>query len=195
MLPTRVTVFLFLFSLVLIPVGVLFHPCRWLVVGYDGGMLILFLADAALAHLTFRPETLRVWREKPSRLSLGTANEIVLVLENRWLRLLHLILRDEPPFQSEMGKQGERLLSAEVPPHGTVRLYYQLTPTERGNFQFGDIHLRCRGPMGLAWIDRIIPAREPVQVYPNLLEVRRYDALLRATLVRVGGYRAKRLPG
>ncbi len=195
MLPTRVTVFLFLFSLVLIPVGVLFHPCRWLVVGYDGGMLILFLADAALAHLTFRPETLRVWREKPSRLSLGTANEIVLVLENRWLRLLHLILRDEPPFQSEMGKQGERLLSAEVPPHGTVRLYYQLTPTERGNFQFGDIHLRCRGPMGLAWIDRIIPARESVQVYPNLLEVRRYDALLRATLVRVGGYRSKRLPG
>jgi uncharacterized protein (DUF58 family) len=32
-------------------------------------------------------------------------------------------------------------------------------------------------------------------VYPNLLEVRRYESLVRATLVRSGGYRAKRLPG
>ncbi len=38
-------------------------------------------------------------------------------------------------------------------------------------------------------------AAEPVQVYPNLLEVRRYEALLRTTLVRAGGYRARRLPG
>ena len=34
-----------------------------------------------------------------------------------------------------------------------------------------------------------------MQVYPNLLEVRRYEALVRTTLVRAGGYRAKRLPG
>jgi uncharacterized protein (DUF58 family) len=34
-----------------------------------------------------------------------------------------------------------------------------------------------------------------VQVYPNLLEIRRYEALVRTTLVRAGGYRAKRLPG
>ncbi len=34
-----------------------------------------------------------------------------------------------------------------------------------------------------------------MQVYPNLLEVRRYEALVRATLVRAGGYRSKRLPG
>ena len=40
-----------------------------------------------------------------------------------------------------------------------------------------------------------VPAAEPVQVYPNLLEVRRYEALVRTTLVRSGGYRAKRLPG
>ena len=55
--------------------------------------------------------------------------------------------------------------------------------------------LRCRGPLGLAFVDRRLPAGEAVQVYPNLLEVRRYEALLRTTLVRAGGYRAKRLPG
>jgi uncharacterized protein (DUF58 family) len=54
---------------------------------------------------------------------------------------------------------------------------------------------RCRGPLGLACADRVIPLGEAVQVYPNLLEVRRYEALVRTTLVRAGGYRAKRLPG
>jgi uncharacterized protein (DUF58 family) len=49
--------------------------------------------------------------------------------------------------------------------------------------------------MGLAFIDRTIQASESVQVYPNLLEVRRYEALLRATLVRAGGYRTRRFPG
>src|SRR5438876_6665895 len=195
MLPTRATVLLFLFSLVIIPVGVLFSPGRWLVFGYDGGILLLFLADAVLAFMTYRPEVLRVRREKPPRLSLGTANEVILVLENMWLRPLHVIVRDEPPlgFQAAPGASLPPL--AVVPPHGTVRLNYQIVPTERGNFRFGDIYLRCRGPLGLAWIDRAIEAGESVQVYPNLLEVRRYEALVRTTLVRAGGYRARRLPG
>jgi uncharacterized protein (DUF58 family) len=195
MLPTRTTVLLLLLSLVLIPLAVLFAPGRWLLVGYDGGILILFLTDAILAGLTYRPEVLRVRREKPHRLSLGTANEIVLVLENTWVRPLHVIVRDEPPlgFQAVPGASLPPL--AKVPPHGTVRLPYQVIPTERGNFQLGDIFLRCRGPMGLAWIDRTIPSSDSVQVYPNLLEVRRYEALLRATLVRTGGYRARRLLG
>jgi uncharacterized protein (DUF58 family) len=195
MLPTRTTVLLFLFSLVLIPIGVLFSPGRWLVFGYNIGVLLLFVGDAVLAFMTYRPEVLRVRREKPPRLSLGTANEVILVLENMWTRMLHVIVRDEPPlgFQEVPGASLPPL--TKVPPHGTVRLHYQIVPTERGNFQFDDIYLRCRGPMGLAWIDRTIPARESVQVYPNLLEVRRYEALVRATLVRAGGYRAKRLSG
>src|SRR5262249_38400599 len=55
--------------------------------------------------------------------------------------------------------------------------------------------LRCRGVLGLAWIDKTLDLAEAVQVYPNLLEVRRYEALVRTTLVRAGGYRSKRLPG
>jgi uncharacterized protein (DUF58 family) len=70
-----------------------------------------------------------------------------------------------------------------------------LLPTERGNFAFGDVAVRCRGPLGLACVDRAVPAAEGVQVYPNLLEVRRYEALVRTTLVRTSGYRARRLVG
>jgi uncharacterized protein (DUF58 family) len=86
-------------------------------------------------------------------------------------------------------------LRVAVPAHGSVRVPYRLLPTERGNFVFGDVAVRCRGPLGLALVDRRFKAGESVQVYPNLLEVRRYESLVRTTLVRAGGYRAKRLPG
>src|SRR5438477_610292 len=78
---------------------------------------------------------------------------------------------------------------------GWLRLPYRLLPTERGSFRFGDIHVRLRGPLALAWVDRTIDAGDEAHVYPNLQEVRRYEALMRTTLVRTGGYHIKRLPG
>ncbi|HZY83550.1 MAG TPA: DUF58 domain-containing protein, partial [Gemmataceae bacterium] len=102
------------------------------------------------------------------------------------------LVRDEPP--PDFGA-APALLRGRLPAHGHARLSYRLLPTERGNFSFGNVAVRCRGPLGLAWADRTVPAGEAVQVYPNLLEVRRYEALVRTTLVRAGGYRAKRLPG
>src|SRR5262249_12130892 len=105
---------------------------------------------------------------------------------------LRLTARDEAPplFRVE-----PLTIDAVIPRHGWAKIVYRLLPTERGNFTFGDVWLRIRGPLGLARIDRHLPAAEPVQVYPNLLELARYEALVRTTLVRSGGYRAKRLPG
>jgi uncharacterized protein (DUF58 family) len=204
MVPTRLTVWLLLSGLLLwlcsyilpllrLPqaeVGV--QALRWLVYGFDAGVFLLLVLDALLARRNSGPARLRVRRERPARLSLGVDNEVVLVVENQNRRRIRLILRDLPPpdFRAE-----PPLLAAMVPARGWSRLAYRLLPTERGNFTFGDVAVRCQGPLGLACVDRLLPAAEDVQVYPNLLEVRRYEALVRTTLVRSGGYRAKRLPG
>jgi uncharacterized protein (DUF58 family) len=163
---------------------------HWLVLAYDGAVLLAFLADAALGYLACR--RLRVRRERPARLSVGIDNEVALVLDNPSRRRLRLAVRDEPPagFRAEPS-----VMEAAVPRRGWARLAYRLLPSERGNFSFGNVYLRCRGPLFLAWVDRTVPAAEAVQVYPNLLEVRRYEALVRATLVRSGGYRRQRIPG
>jgi uncharacterized protein (DUF58 family) len=216
MLPTRTTVFLFLLGLIFHLTGLAYVVLRavlvstwpgldsglpstgftrllhWLVLGFDGCVLLIFLADAFLAARSSRKRKLRVKRERPARLSVGVENEIVIVLDNRGRRSLRLVVRDVPPsgFKAEPG-----ILHARVPSRSWVRLVYRLFPAERGNFSFGDIYLRCRGPLGLAWVQVAVPAADPVQVYPNLLEVRRYEALVRATLVRTGGYRRQRIPG
>jgi len=165
---------------------------QWLALGFDLFILALFLADAAVVKWLTRGQRLRVRRERPARLSLGVDNDVTLVVDNHAGLRLRLTVRDEAPSLFRVAPQ---VLEASIPSHGWARLVYRLLPTERGNFSFGDLWLRIRGPLGLARIDRRLSAAEPVQVYPNLLEVRRYEALVRTTLVRAGGYRAKRLPG
>jgi uncharacterized protein (DUF58 family) len=217
MLPTRTTVWLFCVPLLLMPLAALLlfirwllsltsssidlealdtflldtlqGPARWLVMGYLAALLALVFIDVALARRLF---AVRVRRERAARLSLGTDNEIALVLENTGRRAVQLIARDMPPAQFPADPP---LLEARVPRHGIVRLTYKLLPTDRGDFTFGDVYLRCRGPLGLAWVDRSLGTAETVPVYPNLLEVRRYEALVRSTLVRSGGYRTRKLLG
>ena len=208
MLPTRTTVLLLLVGLLLWLGGLSAQVMQsvlpaWLapavdlgshllVLGFDGCVILLFLADAVYARMATRRGRLTVRRERPARLSLGVDNEIVVVLDNRSVGRLRLIVRDTipPGFRAD-----PLVLDAVVPSLGQARLPYRLLPTQRGDFSFGDVWVRCRGPLGLAFVDRRLTAGEAVQVYPNLLEVRRYEALLRNTLVRAGGYRAKRLPG
>jgi uncharacterized protein (DUF58 family) len=162
---------------------------KQLVLGFDLGLLVAFVVDGALGRWRGK---VRVSREKPARLSVGIDNEVALLVENRGRRPVELILRDEAPLGFGVEPP---LLQTEVPASGWVRLVYRLLPTARGNVRFGDIHIRQRCPLGLAWIDRKLDAAEEAQVYPNLLDVRRYEALMRTTLVRQGGYHIKRLPG
>ncbi len=165
---------------------------RWLTLGFDVAILILMLLDTWLAWRATHPHRLRIRRDRPARLSLGVENEIALIVENLTGRGRSLVLRDLPP---PLFPAHPHLLEARVPGRRQIRIAYQLLPTERGNYSFGDVAVRCTGLLGLAQADRVLPLAETVQVYPNLLEVRRYEALVRTTLVRAGGYRAKRLPG
>lgn len=196
MLPTRTTVLLFVLGLAFWLAGLLapllgmdFALASTLVYGYDAGLIVLFLLDALLAR---GARAVEVRRECPPRLSLGIANDVALVFENPRRRRFRFLVRDEAPrlFKMEPG-----VLDATVPARGWLRIAYRLLPTERGNFTFGRVHLRCRGPLGLAWVDRSVDLAAPVQVYPNLLEVRRYEALVRTSLTLAGGYRTRRLPG
>jgi uncharacterized protein (DUF58 family) len=202
MLPTRLTVWLFALGLVPLLAGAVASlvggpeagAAAWLlrfaVLAYDAALLLLFLLDALLARRAHRK--LRARRERPTRLSVGIENEVCVLVENLGGSRRALLVRDRPPavFPAEPA-----LLSTVLPAHGWARLRYRLVPTERGNFSFGDLHVRCRGPLGLAWVDKATEAAEAVQVFPNLLEVRHYEALVRARLLQVGGYHVKRMPG
>src|SRR5438445_13300455 len=131
MLPTRLTVFLFLLSLLFLPAGAFYPPTVWAVLSYDGCLFLLLFADALLGKAA--SARLRARRQRPARLSIGTDNPVVLVLENPTGRPVRVVARDEPPpgFAVEPA-----LLQAAVPPHTSARLSYRLLPANRGNFTF-----------------------------------------------------------
>jgi len=185
--------FLLLMLLAAVPIAA--SACLpWLLyvgVGYGALLLGLVLADYALSP---RPTDFELRREHDSRLSLGAWNPVHLRLRLAAARPVRVAVRDEPPpaFALDAG-----ILHAEARPHETVELLYRVCPPRRGDYRFGDLNLRWWGVLGLI----VRQARYPgatgggVKVYPNLLDVHKYELLVRRGRLHELGLRTSRLRG
>lgn len=131
-------------------------------------------------------------RDHDTKLSLGGENPIHLKLYSRHTRLVTFWLRDEPPDEFEIET---RILEGEVAPRQTWQGVYRVRPVGRGDYQFGDLNLRWLGPLNLIVRQGAVEAAKSVKVYPNLLDVRRYDLLLRQNRLQELGLRHSRIFG
>lgn len=139
-----------------------FLPELWTyIVLLDAGLLALAAADFAAA----RAVAVSVRRELPAKLSVGVPNKIHLHLHHRGGRPVHLLLRDDVPDEFTAHPDPVEL---PLPPQSRAVATYRVTPHRRGKFELGDVHVRVRGPLGLMWHERQVPARVPVAVYPDL---------------------------
>lgn len=176
----------------------------WVAAGYVLLCLLLMVADWLAAGPV---SELEAGRQHDNRLSLGADNPIVLHVRQRRPRPLTFWIRDEPPdaFQltnSPLAEDApenrpdappvERILQGQLPPRGAWQQTYYVRPLRRGDYTFGDINLRWLGPLGLVIRQGVVPAAGPVKVYPNLLDVRRYDLLLRRNRLQELGLRHAR---
>lgn len=164
-------------------------PLRWVAAGYALLCLLLLALDWRAAGPIQRFD---LRREHDSKLSLGADNPIHLTVYSRQPRPVHFWLRDEPPDAFQIG---QRILEGSVRPRASWQDAYYVRPLRRGDYAFGQLNLRWDGPMGLIIRQGRIDATRPVKVYPNLLDVRRYDLLLRQNRLRELGLRHSRLTG
>lgn len=153
------------------------------------GLIGATLADYAAA---VPPGQLAVERRHHPRLYLAADNRIDLVVTNRSRRAVAIRLRDTPPVAF---RSSAIFLAGTVPPAATATLDYTTRPTARGRYRFGTVTLRWLTPFGLLWRQRTFPLAEEVPVYPNLLEVQKYDLLARRGLLQQMGLRSARLLG
>lgn len=159
---------------------------EWLAVG------LALIALGALAldwRLAVPLEHLEVSRHHDTKLSLAAANPIRLRVRNRARRALQIWVRDEPPHEFELD---QAVLEAEVPPRKTWESVYHVRPLRRGNYRFGSVNLRWLGPFGLVKRQAAVGLGRTVKVYPNLLDIRRYDLLLRRNRLQEIGLRRAR---
>jgi len=152
-------------------------------------VLILLFLDWRMAGPVSRFDARR---EHDSKLSLGAENLIRITVYNSDKRAAYLSIRDEPP---EAFRIETRVLSGNAAAHETWEQSYHVRPIRRGDYQFGDFTLRWRGPWGLIQREGRLPAAGPVKVYPNLLDVRRYDLLVRRNRLQEMGLRRTRMFG
>lgn len=189
MLPTPRGLILLLLAAPLMALGAWLPAFEWLAWAYLGVAALLFGLDWRFSGPVTRFEARRL---REPRLSLGAENPIRLEIHHRGPRPVEFQARDEAPEQFRIGTH---ILSGTVNPRETWRGLYHVRPLRRGDYQFGDLHLRWRSPLGLLFRQGRVPAAEQVKVFPNLLDVRRYDLLLRRNRLQEMGLRSSRMFG
>lgn len=152
--------------------------------------IILFAVAAALVAVDSRtapgPGAVDVTRRCDRLFSVGAANLVSLAV--RAPAGACLTLRDDAPPAMLASAQLHTLRGP-----GTVT--YALTPRARGDAEFGLVHVRARGPWGLATRDFAAAAPETVGVDADISAVRVYEALARRGQLQELGVRSQRRRG
>ncbi len=188
MQPTNRGILILLLTASILAAGTWLPIMQWLALIYFALVCLLIWFDWKTAEPIEKRFDIR--REHDQKLSLGADNPIKIFVRNRSRnRPAKVWLRDEPPDAFNIS---ERLLSSDIAPRRTWEATYTIHPLRRGDYQFGNLNLRWQGPLGLAIRQGKLPLTEPVKVYPNLLDVRRYDLLLRRNRLQEIGLRNTR---
>jgi uncharacterized protein (DUF58 family) len=108
----------------------------------------MLLAFAVVDYWAARRVEVVARRELPGKLSVGVPNRIGLQVSNRAARRAWVRIKDDVPEEFTAQPEEIRLL---MEPASRATLVYRATPQKRGKFEFGDLNIRVRGPMGLMW--------------------------------------------
>ncbi len=184
--------------------GLLLLTALWLAATFYGALFmwlsllwLSFVIALILADWRLSPQR-KDWaltRSHDERLSLAAQNRITVTVRlRRGRRAYQVWLRDEPPTGFVIAAQ-ERILHGQVTPGSEQQFAYFVRPPRRGDYTFGDLHLRWQSPLGCLRRQATFRAAEPVKVYPNLVDVKKYDLLLRKNRLWEIGLRNTRLLG
>lgn len=176
--------------------GILFFPemkftqALGLLGGYNLALMVALLLDR---YLTPGPLWVEITRKYEHRLSLGAANPVWLVINNRSKLELSLVVKDEPPVHF---KASARELRVRVGTGQQEILRYTVEPDRRGDYSFGQVNFRYGSVLGLFLYQGSTPGENrEFRVYPNIMEIKKYQLLSRHSQLLEAGLNRTRLAG
>ena len=161
---------------------------------YLGGMYVLLLLIMGIIDYISNPlyQYVEINRAVNTKFSLGVANVVRIRIMNRSRHQVRMQVKDD--FPSEF--LHEHLIhDCIIPAMDNTEVSYRLTPLRRGLYNFGDLHVRCRGVLDFVVRQRIVPAEAEIKVYPNLQAVRQYELLVKRGMLHRIGLKNSRLFG
>jgi len=174
-----------------------------LMIGFSGWFALLMPAGIVLAALALALATAdwlwlgriappEISRTVDDKLSLGAENPILVHIRNSSYSRLQGFVRDEYP--EDFSAQGN-VMPLDLGPRAETDILYHTTPPHRGDFRFGDVYVRLRGQLGIITRQIKYPMHKDVKVYPNILDMRRYEIGLKRPRVAQSGQRVTQLHG
>jgi len=157
---------------------------------YDIGLAAVALVDLVLAE---KASSFRIEREMEQRFAMGAENEVTIKVVNRSGRKVTFIVKDDYPSQMELLSAREAQLTI---PSGRSRAWsYELLPTARGRYNFGNTYIRFLTPLGLLWRQMVYLTECDVKVYPDIREARKHEIYAHRNRRPEPGIRRMRLRG
>lgn len=149
------------------------YPFGWLFplaqAAFAIGMALVF-TDIALLYAR-RPDVVCL-REVPPVLSLSDPNPVKIFLENRSRLHLHLTVVDELPVQFQ---RRDFEVEWNLQPGSSYLIEHSLRPVTRGVYAFGNINLFAATRLGLVERRLIFKQPQEVDVYPSIIQMKRYE--------------------
>jgi len=154
-----------------------------LVAFFAAGGVLMVLALQDIFFLRQLP-TPSIERDLPQVVPVGVKRTISLRLHHTGQRSLNLAIHDLHPGDWTVFGLPRR---ATLTPGRELTLPYELTPAERGTFQFEGCSVRLFSPLRLWHQQRFVPILQTVRVYPNFSPL--------AKLALIGAEQASRVMG
>lgn len=146
------------------------YEARYYVVFYDVALLVAAVIDYFISE---KRDTFRLERRVEDRFAMGAANEVAFKITNRARRKVAFIIKDEYPPQMELATPREVHLT--ITPGRSRSWAYQVLPTARGSFDFGNTSVRIRSRLGLLWKQFEYLTAQSVKVYPDIREAKKHE--------------------
>lgn len=116
-----------------------------------------------------------VERHLSTRLNLGDKNPVLLVVQNNTSQPMNFTLIEGFPIEMQ---ERSTVFKGILAPNGNKEFNYEFKPNRRGAFEFNDVFIIIRSMFFLASRRVIIPLKEEVQVYPSILQMKKYELLV-----------------
>lgn len=136
-------------------------------------LLILTLLVLVDVFILFNQKNgVKVERLLPERLSNGDANKITLQIKSNYSFLSHLSIIEEIPFQFQ---KRDFIFDIKVPSNQDKTIHYNVRPTQRGIYNFGNINVYASTPLQLATKKYVLGEEKELKCYPSFLKLRDFN--------------------
>lgn len=146
-------------------------------VGFEalGDVILIVLTVSSITDILLlfsQKDGLKSHRIVPQRLSNGDENTIRINISSNYNFSTECSIVDEIPHQFQIRNFEIR---AELDKNSEKTFTYDLRPTNRGEFDFGNINIFVKSKIGLFKRRFIFDEKQSVPVYPSFIQMRKFE--------------------